>query len=256
MIATLGNFATKRITGSPAGITRCAGTPQVHELAGRTLFVYPLLHPAAALRTPSVAETPAPGLRQPAGAARGAAARRRPTPSPRSWSPNSPRGPTPSRPRPRSRQPARPVRLVSNAIEEISDSAAETEALGARLAVGSRGRASRARLRRGRRRQVDLHAWRLPGAGRHRAGPVADLHDRPPPLGPGAGLAPRPLPARRSRPRGPGAARRLPDRRRGRVRGVARDRGGRTARRRRARRPPGHAPPPGGRPPLGRDQLP
>jgi uracil-DNA glycosylase family 4 len=57
VIATLGNFATKKITGSPIGITRVRGTPQVHELAGRTLFVFPLLHPAAALRTPSLAET-------------------------------------------------------------------------------------------------------------------------------------------------------------------------------------------------------
>ena len=56
VIATLGNFATKRITGSPTGITRCCGTPQVHALAGRTVFVYPLFHPAAALRTPSVLE--------------------------------------------------------------------------------------------------------------------------------------------------------------------------------------------------------
>ena len=57
VIATLGNFATKRITGSPIGITRVRGTPQVHELAGRTVFVFPLLHPAAALRTPSLVET-------------------------------------------------------------------------------------------------------------------------------------------------------------------------------------------------------
>jgi uracil-DNA glycosylase len=57
VIATLGNFATKKITGSPIGITRVRGTPQVHELAGRTLFVFPLLHPAAALRTPSLVET-------------------------------------------------------------------------------------------------------------------------------------------------------------------------------------------------------
>ena len=57
MIATLGNFATKRITGSPTGITRVAATPQVHELGGRTVFVFPLLHPAAALRTPSLVET-------------------------------------------------------------------------------------------------------------------------------------------------------------------------------------------------------
>ena len=54
VIATLGNFATKKITGSPTGITRCCGIPQQHELAGRSVFVYPLFHPAAALRTPQV----------------------------------------------------------------------------------------------------------------------------------------------------------------------------------------------------------
>ncbi|MDX6638542.1 MAG: uracil-DNA glycosylase [Solirubrobacterales bacterium] len=57
VIATLGNFATKLLTGSPAGITRVRGTPQVHEIAGRTLFIFPLLHPAAALRTPSMVDT-------------------------------------------------------------------------------------------------------------------------------------------------------------------------------------------------------
>ncbi len=57
VIATLGNFATKKITGSQTGITRVSGTPQVHELGGRTVFVLPLFHPAAALRTPSVLET-------------------------------------------------------------------------------------------------------------------------------------------------------------------------------------------------------
>jgi DNA polymerase len=56
VIATLGNFATKKITGSPIGITRVSGVPQVHELGGRTVFVYPLFHPAAGLRTPSVLE--------------------------------------------------------------------------------------------------------------------------------------------------------------------------------------------------------
>ena len=54
VIATLGNFATKKITGSQVGITRVSGAPQVHELGGRTVFVLPLFHPAAALRTPSV----------------------------------------------------------------------------------------------------------------------------------------------------------------------------------------------------------
>ncbi len=57
VIATLGNFATKKITGDQTGITRVRGTPQVHSLAGRTVFVFPLLHPAAALRTPSLVDT-------------------------------------------------------------------------------------------------------------------------------------------------------------------------------------------------------
>ncbi|MEA2441451.1 MAG: uracil-DNA glycosylase [Thermoleophilaceae bacterium] len=56
VIATLGNFATKTLTGSPVGITRCCGRPQEHELAGRELTIYPLFHPAAALRTPKVLE--------------------------------------------------------------------------------------------------------------------------------------------------------------------------------------------------------
>ncbi len=57
VIATLGNFATKLLTGSRVGITRVRGTPQVHEVGGRTVFLMPLLHPAAALRTPSLVET-------------------------------------------------------------------------------------------------------------------------------------------------------------------------------------------------------
>lgn len=54
VIATLGNFATKLLTRSPLGITRVRGTPQIHELGGRTVFLMPLLHPAAALRTPAM----------------------------------------------------------------------------------------------------------------------------------------------------------------------------------------------------------
>ncbi len=57
VIATLGNFATKKITGSQTGITLVRGVPQVHVLGGRTVFVFPLLHPAAALRTPSLVES-------------------------------------------------------------------------------------------------------------------------------------------------------------------------------------------------------
>jgi uracil-DNA glycosylase family 4 len=57
VICTLGNFATKLLTGSQTGISKVRGAPQVHELGGRTVFLMPLFHPAAALRTPAVAET-------------------------------------------------------------------------------------------------------------------------------------------------------------------------------------------------------
>jgi uracil-DNA glycosylase family 4 len=56
VICTLGNFATKLITGSQQGITRVHGRPQDHQIAGRPVRVYPLFHPAAALRTPKVKE--------------------------------------------------------------------------------------------------------------------------------------------------------------------------------------------------------
>ena len=56
VVCTLGNFATKLLTGSPTGITRVRGTPQTHELGGRPVFLLPLFHPAAALRTPAVKE--------------------------------------------------------------------------------------------------------------------------------------------------------------------------------------------------------
>jgi uracil-DNA glycosylase len=57
VVCTLGNFATKLLSGNPAGITRVRGTAQVHELGGRAVYLLPLFHPAAALRTPAVKET-------------------------------------------------------------------------------------------------------------------------------------------------------------------------------------------------------
>jgi uracil-DNA glycosylase len=54
VVCTLGNFATKLLSGSPQGITRVRGVPQARELAGRSVFLYPIFHPAAALRTPSL----------------------------------------------------------------------------------------------------------------------------------------------------------------------------------------------------------
>jgi uracil-DNA glycosylase len=56
VICTLGNFATKLLTRSQRGITGVHGRPQVHELGGRTVRVYPLYHPAAALRSTKTLE--------------------------------------------------------------------------------------------------------------------------------------------------------------------------------------------------------
>ncbi|HEX6117257.1 MAG TPA: uracil-DNA glycosylase [Solirubrobacterales bacterium] len=57
VVGTLGNFATKLLTGSRTGITKVRGTTQVHVLGGRAVYLMPLLHPAAALRTPSLVDT-------------------------------------------------------------------------------------------------------------------------------------------------------------------------------------------------------
>jgi DNA polymerase len=56
VICTLGNFATKLLTGRPDGITRVHGRPQEREIEGLPVVLYPLFHPAAALRTPAVKE--------------------------------------------------------------------------------------------------------------------------------------------------------------------------------------------------------
>ena len=54
MVATLGNFATKLLSGRPAGITRVHGQVQETTLAGRRVVLYPIYHPAAALYTPAM----------------------------------------------------------------------------------------------------------------------------------------------------------------------------------------------------------
>ena len=54
LVATLGNFATKLLSGKPAGITRVHGHEQEVTLGTRTVSLYPIYHPAAALYTPSM----------------------------------------------------------------------------------------------------------------------------------------------------------------------------------------------------------
>jgi uracil-DNA glycosylase len=57
VICTLGNFATKLLSGSQTGITRVHGIPQRTRIAGRELYLYPIFHPAAALYTPAMLAT-------------------------------------------------------------------------------------------------------------------------------------------------------------------------------------------------------
>src|SRR5919202_558006 len=52
VVGTLGNFATKLLSGKPTGITRVHGHEQETTLGGRRVLLYPLYHPAAALYTP------------------------------------------------------------------------------------------------------------------------------------------------------------------------------------------------------------
>jgi DNA polymerase len=52
VIATLGNFATKLLSGKPDGITRVHGREQKVVLGGTRVLLYPIFHPAAALYTP------------------------------------------------------------------------------------------------------------------------------------------------------------------------------------------------------------
>jgi len=54
VVATLGNFATKLLSGRPTGITRVHGHEQEVTLGVRKVLLYPLYHPAAALYTPSM----------------------------------------------------------------------------------------------------------------------------------------------------------------------------------------------------------
>jgi uracil-DNA glycosylase len=56
VVATLGNFATKLLSGRPTGITRVHGQEQETTLGGSRVLLYPLYHPAAALYTPRMLE--------------------------------------------------------------------------------------------------------------------------------------------------------------------------------------------------------
>jgi uracil-DNA glycosylase family 4 len=55
VVCTLGNFATKLLRADPGtGITRLHGREEIRQIGPRTVRLYPLYHPAAALYTPSM----------------------------------------------------------------------------------------------------------------------------------------------------------------------------------------------------------
>jgi hypothetical protein len=54
VVATLGNFATKLLSGKQTGITRVHGQEQETHIGNRQVILYPLYHPAAALYTPAM----------------------------------------------------------------------------------------------------------------------------------------------------------------------------------------------------------
>jgi DNA polymerase len=56
VICTLGNFATKLLRGDGTGISRLHGREEQREIGTRTIRLYPLYHPAAALYAPSTLE--------------------------------------------------------------------------------------------------------------------------------------------------------------------------------------------------------
>src|SRR6185312_9900686 len=51
VVATLGNVATRLLSGRDVGITRVHGQEQQVTLGGKAVVLYPLYHPAAALYT-------------------------------------------------------------------------------------------------------------------------------------------------------------------------------------------------------------
>lgn len=60
LVCTLGNFATKLLSGDPAGITKVHGEAKRAKLGASQVMIFPLFHPAAALRSPKYAA----GLRE------------------------------------------------------------------------------------------------------------------------------------------------------------------------------------------------
>ena len=70
MISTLGNHATKQLTGKETGITRVHGQPQQVTYGQMAVTIFPIYHPAAALYTPAMLKVLEEDFAQAPGAAR------------------------------------------------------------------------------------------------------------------------------------------------------------------------------------------
>jgi uracil-DNA glycosylase family 4 len=57
LVCTLGNFATKLLSGRPDGISRVHGHELPLQIGGHPVLLYPLFHPAAALYTRAMLST-------------------------------------------------------------------------------------------------------------------------------------------------------------------------------------------------------
>ena len=57
VVCSLGNHATKLLSGKPLGITKVHGRPQAVRIGHRMVHLYPIFHPAAALYTPAMLTT-------------------------------------------------------------------------------------------------------------------------------------------------------------------------------------------------------
>lgn len=57
VVCTLGNFATRLLSGRPDGISTVHGTPQSANFGGVDVLLYPVFHPAAALYTRAMLAT-------------------------------------------------------------------------------------------------------------------------------------------------------------------------------------------------------
>lgn len=80
MICTLGNFATKLLSGRPDGISRVHGCELSIEVGGAPVLLYPLFHPAAALYTRAMLATLEEDFARIPGLLSGAGESTRPTP--------------------------------------------------------------------------------------------------------------------------------------------------------------------------------